>query len=244
MSQVVLDGPLALALLVAALAGVVSFASPCVLPLVPGFLGYVTGMVPGEERRGTARLVGGAVLFVLGFSAVFVATGVLVGGVGVALQGHQGVLLRVGGVVVAALGLVLLLRPAGWQPRWRPAAGLLGAPLLGVVFGLGFSACTGPVLAAIQALGASLLPGEGAVGRGAALSVAYSLGLGLPFVLIAAGVGWTHRASQVLRDRHRLLQVVGGVLLVVLGLLMVAGVWETLTAWVQTRLTSTFRTAL
>jgi cytochrome c-type biogenesis protein len=181
-SEVVLSGPLLLALGLAALAGLVSFASPCVLPLVPGFLGYLTGMPSSDDAAppGRGRLVAGAALFVTGFSAVFITMGVAVSSLGLALQRHQDLLLRVGGVVVVVLGLVMLWQPTGsWRPRWRPATGLAGAPLLGVVFGLGFSACTGPVLGAILSLSASLPPyDEGVVTRGLVLAVAYCLGLG------------------------------------------------------------------
>ncbi|WP_446740568.1 cytochrome c biogenesis CcdA family protein [Ornithinimicrobium sp. CNJ-824] len=167
MSELVLSGPLLGAALVAALGGLVSFASPCVLPLVPGFLGYVGGMTsPGGGTASRRRLVLGALLFVLGFTAVFLAMSVVISGIGLALTEHQGTLLRVAGVLVLALGLVMLLQPtAEWRVRWRPAAGMAGAPLLGVAFGLGFSACTGPALAAIQTLGTSILPGDDQVGR-------------------------------------------------------------------------------
>ncbi len=247
MTELVLSGPLLAALGVALLAGLISFASPCVLPLVPGFLGYVSGMsaAQNDDRSGRGRVVLGAVLFVGGFSAVFIAMGVVLSSVGLLLQERQGLLLRLGGLVVISLG-VLMVRPGagGWQVRWRPGAGLLGAPVLGVVFGLGFSACTGPSLAAIQTLGASLVPSDGVVERAVLLAVAYCLGLGIPFVLIAAGAGWVSGASSVLRRHHDTLLRGSGVLLIVLGTLMVLGVWETATAWVQTRLTSSFETVL
>ncbi|WP_130012724.1 cytochrome c biogenesis CcdA family protein [Serinicoccus sediminis] len=253
MSDLVLTGPLLLAVGVAALAGVVSFASPCVLPLVPGFLGYLGGMAPGRPGAGPARpgdagrgrLLLGALLFVLGFTAVFLLMSVAISGLGLALVQHQGVLLRVAGAVVVVLGMVMIVQPgASWQLRWRPAAGLAGAPLLGVAFGLGFTACTGPALAAIQTLGTSIVPGEDQVGRAVVLGTAYSLGLGLPFLLVAAGVGWVSVASRWLRDHYLVIQRVGGGLLVVLGLLMLSGVWAGLTAWVQAQLVSNFETVL
>lgn len=264
MSELVLSGPLLGAVLVAALAGLVSFASPCVLPLVPGYLGYLSGMAPvatlpqgeravaapgggGARPAGVWRPVAGAALFVVGFSVVFIAMSVVISGLGLVLLEHQGLLLRVGGAVVLLLGLVMLLQPSvSWQPRWRPAAGLAGAPLLGVVFGLGFSACTGPSLAAIQTLGTSILPGSGPemVGRAVVLALAYCAGLGIPFLLVAAGLGRVSRGSSWLRDHYLVVQRVGGALLVALGLLMVVGVWAEATAWIQTRLTSGFTTVI
>lgn len=254
MNELVLSGPLLLAAAVAALAGLVSFASPCVLPLVPGFLGYVGGMAPSGARRtaaretaptGRGRLMLGATLFVLGFTGVFLAMSVVISGVGLALTRHQGLLLQIAGAVVILLGLVMMLQPtAGWQVRWRPAAGLAGAPLLGVAFGLGFTACTGPALVAIQTLGTSIIPGQDQVGRALLLGTAYSLGLGLPFLLMAAGLGWVSRASRWVRDHYLVIQRVGGGLLILLGLLMVTGVWAEATAWVQTRFVSGFETVL
>ncbi|QDO89852.1 cytochrome c biogenesis protein CcdA [Ornithinimicrobium ciconiae] len=246
MSELVFSGPLLAALAVAALAGLVSFASPCVLPLVPGFLGYLGGMTTeATEDGGRGRLLAGTALFIAGFSAVFITMSVVVSGLALTLVEHQDLLLRIGGAVVIALGLIMLLNPgASFGPRWRPAAGIAGAPLLGVVFGLGFTACTGPALAAIQTLGASMSPDEATVARGTVLAIAYCIGLGLPFLLVAAGLGWVSRLSRWLRDRHRIVSAIGGATLILLGLLMVTGVWDGVTTWIQTRLVDGFRTVL
>jgi len=241
------SGALPLALVLALVAGFVSFASPCVLPLVPGFLGYVTGLSDvALEKRGRGRLLLGALLFVLGFSVVFIAVSATASAVGAALFAHRLLLMRAGGVVVIALALVFLGlgTQRTWQPSWRPAAGLAGAPLLGVVFGLGMSPCTGPTFAAILALTVPLSGGGGGVARGVVLAVAYSLGLGLPFLLIAGGYSRAGRASRWLRQHHRAIQVVGGVLLLTVGLLLVTGVWDTLTAQLQSRLVSGFETVI
>jgi cytochrome c-type biogenesis protein len=241
------SGALPLALVLALVAGFVSFASPCVLPLVPGFLGYVTGLSDvALEKRGRGRLMLGALLFVLGFSVVFIAVSATASAVGAALFAHRLLLMRVGGVVVIALALVFLGLGSQrtWQPSWRPAAGLAGAPLLGVVFGLGMSPCTGPTFAAILALTVPLSGGGSGVARGVVLAVAYSLGLGLPFLLIAGGYSRAGRASGWLRRHHRAIQVVGGALLLAVGLLLVTGVWDTLTAQLQSRLVSGFETVI
>jgi cytochrome c-type biogenesis protein len=242
---------LPLALAVALAAGLVSFASPCVLPLVPGFLGYVTGLsdVALEQRR-RANLVLGALLFVLGFTVVFIVLVALASAVSFALREHLDLLTRLGGAVVIVLALVFLGVGSGIglqrtaALRWKPAAGLAGAPLLGAAFALGWAPCTGPTLAAILALTAPLSADTGAVGRGVALAVAYSLGLGVPFVLIAAGYSRAGRTGSWLRGHRRGIHVFGGVLLLTVGVLMVTGVWTDLVAWVQANLVGGFTTVL
>jgi len=241
------SGALPLAILVAVAAGFVSFASPCVLPLVPGFLGYVTGLsgVTLEERK-RGRLMLGALLFVLGFSVVFIAVAVTVSAAGTLLKEHQSLLMRLGGVIVILMALVFLGigSQRGFAPRWRPAAGLAGAPLLGMVFGLGWAPCTGPTFGAIVALSTALSGDQQAMARGVGLATAYSLGLGLPFLLIAGGYSRAGRASRWLREHHRGIQVAGGVLLLVVGFLLVTGLWEIVTTSMQTRLVEQFRTVL
>jgi cytochrome c-type biogenesis protein len=241
----VTSGALPLAVAVAALAGLVSFASPCVLPLVPGFLGYVTGLT-GEPLadRSRRRMVTGALLFVVGFTAVFVLGSIFVTTAGRALIEHRTLLMRVGGLLVVFMGLVFLGVGAQREARirWRPRAGLAGAPVLGAVFALGWAPCTGPTLAAVLVMASATTDPQ--VARSVALATAYGLGLGLPFVLIAAGLDRAGRASGWLRRHQRSIQVVGGVLLVLVGLLMLTGVWEDLNRWLQIELVNGFRVSL
>jgi len=241
------SGALPLAVLVAVAAGFVSFASPCVLPLVPGFLGYVTGLSDVTlERRNRGRLMLGALLFVLGFSVVFIAVAVTVSAAGALLKEHESLLMRLGGVIVILMALVFLGigSQRRFAPRWRPAAGLAGAPLLGMVFALGWAPCTGPTFGAIMALSTALSGDQQAVARGVGLATAYSLGLGLPFLLIAGGYSRAGAASRWLREHHRGIQIAGGILLLVVGFLLVTGLWEIVTTAMQTRLVERFRTVL
>ena len=240
-------GALPLAVLVALAAGFVSFASPCVLPLVPGFLGYVTGLSGVSlEQRGRGRLMLGALLFVLGFSIVFIAVAVTVSAAGTLLTEHQSVLMRGGGVVVILMALMFLGsgRLATLHPGWKPAAGLAGAPLLGMVFGLGWAPCTGPTFGAIIALSTALSGDQHLIARGIGLATAYSVGLGLPFLMIAGGYSRAGRASRWLREHYRGIQIAGGALLLVVGLLLVTGLWEIVTTSMQARLVDQFRTVL
>jgi len=228
--QTVLDGSLLLAVPLAAAAGLVSFVSPCVLPLVPGYLGYVTGLTGVDlehQRRG--RMLAGSALFVLGFTAVYVVVGTTVGALAGLLTEHRTAISRVLGVVTIVLGLVYLGAFTGLQRDRRldvrPAAGLAGAPLLGAVFALGWTACTGPTLGAIFAL--TGIGGNPA--RGALLATAYCLGLGVPFLLAAIAYRRAMGAFAVVR-RHRVAVTrFGGGMLVVLGLLIVTGAWTALT---------------
>ena len=241
------SGALPLAILVALAAGFVSFASPCVLPLVPGFLGYVTGLSGVSlEQRSRGRLMLGAFLFVLGFTVVFLAVAVTVSAAGTLLTEYQGLLMRLGGVIVVLMALMFLGsgRLVAVHPRWKPAAGLAGAPLLGMVFGLGWAPCTGPTFGAIIALSTALSGDQHLIARGVGLAGAYSVGLGLPFLLIAGGYARAGRASRWLREHYRGIQIGGGLLLLGVGLLMVTGLWEIVTTSMQGRLVDQFRTVL
>ncbi|WP_235504611.1 cytochrome c biogenesis CcdA family protein [Nostocoides sp. Soil756] len=245
----VATGALPLAVAVAALAGLVSFASPCVLPLVPGFLGYVTGLTgQGSDaeavKSGRGRAVLGALLFVVGFTVVFVLGAVFVTSAGRVLVEHRVLLSRVGGGVVVLMGLAFLGVGSGREARirWRPRAGLAGSPALGAVFALGWAPCTGPTLAAVLVMASTSVDPQ--VGRGATLAVAYGLGLGLPFLLVAAGLDRAGRASAWLRRHHRPIQMFGGAMLILVGLLLVTGMWETLNRWVQAELVAGFQVSL
>jgi cytochrome c-type biogenesis protein len=230
----VLDGSLVLALPVALLAGLVSFLSPCVLPLVPGYLSYVTGLSGadlGSARRG--RMVAGTGLFVLGFTAVFVSFGAAFGSLGTWLREYDATITVVLGVVTIVMGLAfagLLPRmQREWRFHQRPSLGLAGAPLLGVVFGLGWTPCIGPTLSAILGLS---YESSSAV-RGAVLAVAYCLGLGLPF--LAAAVAYRRALGSFgwVKQHYAWVMRLGGAMLVTIGVLLVTGLWEDLTVDLQ-----------
>jgi len=274
-AQLVTSGPLILALPVAAAAGAVTFLSPCCLPLVPGYLSFVTGMagasgsapapaasvvpssaavvadgggpavavaappavVPVPSVAPRARVVAGTALFVLGFSVVFVAYGAALGGLGHLLTGHARLLTRILGGLTILLGLLFAgvfdrFSFAGRivRPSARPKAGLAGAPLLGVMFGLGWTPCIGPTLTAVLALSAA----TGTVARGALLAFVYALGLGVPFLLVSLGFQFAMRASAFARRHARLVTRIGGAMLVCVGLLEVTGAWSSFMAWLQT----------
>jgi cytochrome c-type biogenesis protein len=224
--ELVLGGNLLIAIPIAILAGLVSFASPCVLPLVPSYLAYVGGFTGSEEKHDRRRLVLGVALFVLGFTVVFVTLGIVFGTAGLVLRPWLDLILRIAGVIVILMGLVFIGQVTVLQrtirPSWRIATGLGGAPLLGVVFALGWAPCIGPTLTAVYAIA---LDGSDPL-RGAVLGLAYCLGLGIPFLLVALGLGWATGSVDWLKRHIRAINITGGSLLVAIGILMVSGLWR------------------
>ncbi|KPI31018.1 cytochrome C biogenesis protein CcdA [Streptomyces sp. NBC_00080] len=234
-NDTVLNGALLVALPIALLGGLVSFFSPCVLPLVPGYLSYVTGVAGtdlAEARRG--RMVAGASLFVLGFTAVFVSSGALFGYFGENLQANQDVLSKVLGVLMILMGVFFMgLMPWMTQREFRfhkrPVAGLAGAPLLGALFGIGWTPCIGPTLASVIALSSQ----QGSAGRGAILTVAYCLGLGVPFVLAAVAFRKALGAFGWVKRHYAWVMRIGGTMMIVTGLLLLTGAWDRLVQDIQ-----------
>ena len=236
-ADVILNGSLLAAIPLAVLAGLVSFLSPCVLPLVPGYLGYVSGMAgsaPSTGQPSKSRMVLGTAFFVLGFSAVFVSFGSIFGSLGAYLYGPTGRLIQqILGVLVIGLGLVMIGQ-FGWlqrtiKPNFRPRAGLIGAPILGIAFALGWTPCIGPTLSAVL----SLATQTGSGVRGSLLALFYSLGLGVPFILLAMGFGWATRSVNFVRRNIRIFNIIGGSLLMLLGLLMATGLWNAIIISIQ-----------
>ncbi|NEB74720.1 cytochrome c biogenesis protein CcdA [Streptomyces sp. SID14478] len=236
MNDTVFSGALILAIPVAVLGGLVSFFSPCVLPLVPGYLSYVTGVTGTdlmEQRRG--RMAAGASLFVLGFTVVFVSGGALFGFFGATLQEHQRILSKVLGVLMILMGVFFMgLMPWMTQREFRihkkPAAGLIGAPLLGALFGIGWTPCIGPTLGSVIILSQD----QGSAGRGAILTVAYCLGLGVPFVLAAIAFRKALGAFGWVKRHYAWVMRIGGVMMILTGILLLTGVWDTLVQQMQT----------
>ncbi|GAA0452063.1 cytochrome c biogenesis CcdA family protein [Streptomyces stramineus] len=236
MNQTVLTGALLLALPVAVLGGLVSFFSPCVLPLVPGYLSYVTGVTGAdmaEAKRG--RMVAGSSLFVLGFSAVFVSMGAFFGFFGETLLEYKDTISTVLGAFTIVLGLAFmgalnLFGQREFRFHARPGMGLAGAPLLGILFGVGWTPCIGPTLGSVMALSQN----QASAGRGAVLTAAYCVGLGLPFILAAVAFRRALGAFGWVKRHYAWVMRIGGLMLVVVGVLLVTGMWDRLVADLQT----------
>ena len=243
--DIILNGSLLAAMPLALLAGLISFLSPCVLPLVPGYLGFVSGAAGSGEKKSRSRIIIGATLFVAGFTLVFVTLGAAFGGLGTLIQSGVGeVIQRVLGGLIIILGLVLVGQFGFMQRTFKMQVstklGLIGAPLLGIAFGLGWTPCIGPTLAAVL----SLASNSGDPAKGALLAFVYALGLGLPFIAIAAGFTWATKSISFVKRHIRGFNIAGGVLLMVLGVLLVTGVWNTFAAWLQLEVFGYFQLAL
>jgi len=235
------NGPLLLAMSVAALAGLVSFLSPCILPLVPGYLSYVTGLAgsdlddalnrPTAAARG--RLALGVFGFIAGFTAVFTLMGIFAASVGRLLLGNERTIQVIAGVLIVGLGFAFLGLVPGLQREWRlhrlPAAGVASAPVLGAVFAVSWVPCLGPTLAAVLALTAV----EGSAGRAATLTVAYCLGLGLPFLAFGLGFRKLIGLNRAVRRNSVWITRAGGAMLILVGLALATGAWNHLLAWLM-----------
>ncbi len=220
---------------VAVLAGLASFLSPCVLPLVPGYLSYMTGLAGADldagQRRG--RVLAGTLLFIAGFAAIFIAVNILVAGAALELIANRRTLQIIGGVLLIVLGFAFMGLIPGLQREWRihklPNAGLVGAPVFGAVFALSWVPCLGPTLGAVITLGTT----TGSLGRAVTLAVAYCLGLGIPFLIFGLGFRRMLGLVKAVRRNSRWVTRIGGGMLVVVGVLLVTGVWWHFVLWLQ-----------
>lgn len=231
--EIVFSGDLVLALPIAFLAGLLAFLSPCIIPLVPGYIAYVSGFAitaeptPADRRRVLFGVLG----FVAGMGAVFISLSVMFGTLGLLLIPYLDIVLRVSGVLLILLGIIFAGGIPALQrdflPQWKTRAGVWGSPLLGIVFAIGWVPCVGPTLVAVQTLA---LSAQDPV-RAAVLGVAYWLGLALPFVVVALLLGRILPALAWVRRHIKTINVAGGSLLVLIGVLMVLGIWREFLSW-------------
>ena len=216
----IMDGTLLVAFPISMVAGLISFFSPCCLPLVPGYLSYAAGM---SKSRGRVML--GSILFILGFSVLFISYGALFGGLGSKILNHQGIITRILGVFTIALGLVFMgkfpMMPT-YKPKISTVGGLVGAPLLGFLFGVGWTPCIGPALAVIETLAFE----QASAWRGGILSLGYCIGLGIPFILSGLFLDKSERLRRFILKRGNVITNIGGALMILIGLLQVFGFWN------------------
>jgi cytochrome c-type biogenesis protein len=216
----ILGGMLIAAFPISIIAGLISFLSPCVLPLVPGYLSFAAGL-----SRSRGRILLGSILFVSGFTALFVSYGALFGGLGSKILVHEGVITRILGVFTIALGVIFMgafpMMPT-YKPKMSVVGGLVGAPILGFLFGVGWTPCIGPALAAVETLAFE----QASAWRGAILSLGYCIGLGTPFILSGLFLDRSQKLRRFLTRRGNVITSIGGGLLVVIGLMQVFGIWS------------------
>jgi len=219
--DVIFDGNLIVAAAVSMVAGLISFASPCVLPLVPGYLSYAAGMT---EVRSRGRAALGSVLFVFGFSILFISYGAIFGSIGAKISSNSNIISIILGFLTIAMGVIFLFNQKfyrSFKPVWKVRAGLAGAPILGFLFGVGWTPCIGPTLGAVQTLSFQ----ESSALRGAILSFAYCLGLGIPFILVGIFFDKSNRLRKFVSRRGNYLTLIGGIFLILIGILQVTGLW-------------------
>jgi len=231
--DIIFDGNLIIACAVAIFAGLISFASPCVLPLVPGYLSYAAGMT---EVRSRGRVALGSALFVLGFSALFISYGAIFGSLGSKISSNSNSISVILGLLTIAMGIVFLFNQRfyrSFKPVWKVRAGLVGAPMLGLLFGVGWTPCIGPTLAAVQTLSFK----ESSALRGAILSFAYCIGLGSPFILVGIFFDKSNRLRKFISRHGNYLTLIGGVFLILIGILQITGLWadvmNSLRSWIS-----------
>ena len=220
----IFTGNLIVAMFVAAIAGVISFFSPCVLPLVPGYLSYAAGM---SEVRSRGRVALGSLLFVIGFSTLFISYGVLFGSLGAKINSHTNIISIILGLLTIFMGVVFLFNQKfyrSFKPTWKTRTGLVGAPVLGFLFGIGWTPCIGPTLGAVHALSFE----TSSALRGAVLSFAYCLGLGVPFLLVGIFFDQSQKLRRFISRHGNRLTLVGGIFLILIGILQVSGLWNDL----------------